>query len=69
MLECQENDKPVLTGMYVAYIDDEYIKNYAKKVLLMYMAEEDKWYYLGSDARFRGHVYVSYGPLPALKLV
>ncbi len=66
----QNNDecshKPTANGMYVVWVNDEHVKRYAKKMLLMFI--DGKWGYPGSDANYRDVVYAWLGPLPALEL-
>lgn len=58
--------KPGVHGLYVAYVNDEQLPNYAKRAFLMW--HDGRWSYPGSDQFYRGHVYQWVGPFPALKL-
>lgn len=60
--------KPPSDGLYVAYVNDEHVQRYAKKMLLSYEKAWDRWSYPDADARYRGHIYGWIGPLPALVL-
>lgn len=59
-------DAPDETGVYVAYVNSEMTTKWAGRVLLMW--QDGKWWHLGSDQKYRGHVYACIGPLPALAL-
>ena len=61
-------EKPRRSGMYVAWVNDEYIKNHTKRVLLMFIVEEGRWSYPSSTVNYRDHVYAWLGPLPVIKL-
>ena len=53
-------------GMYVCYINHEFIESVTDKILLMW--DGDYFYHRGSDIRYRGYIYGAVGPLPCLKL-
>ena len=57
---------PPANGMYVAFVNGEYIETYAARELLMWI--NGQWGYRKSAERYRGHVYGWIGPLPALPL-
>ncbi len=66
MLEIYHAD-PVQSGLYVAYVND--LDNprspFAKRIFLVW---SKGWFYPSSDQRFRGTVYQSAGPFPAMRL-
>lgn len=57
---------PIANGLYVAYVNPEVPVPFAEKRLLTFINGE--WGYLGSDQKYRDHVYGYIGPLPALRL-
>lgn len=61
-----ETGNPPRNGMYVAYVNSEYINTYAEKIFLLNI--DGKWGYPGSDQLYRGIVHGWIGPLPGLKL-
>lgn len=58
--------KPRVKGLYVAYVNDEFVTRYAKKIILFF--DGDRWGYPGSDQNYRDSVYAWLGPLPAMEL-
>jgi len=58
---------PTKPGLYVAYVND--LDNpkakFAKRIFLVWA---DGWSYPSSDQKYRGTVYQSVGPFPALPL-
>lgn len=58
-------DEPSEDGLYVIYINDDYVTKYALRKLMLRF--NNRWCYPGSDQYYRGHVYGCIGPLPILK--
>ncbi len=53
-------------GVYACRVDNlEMGRPFQKDIFLMWM--DGRWYYLGSDQRFRGDVYGFTGPIPRTK--
>ena len=53
-------------GMYVCYIDNEFINNLADKKLLMIF--DGVVHYRAQGGKYRGNVYGAFGPLPKMEL-
>ena len=60
-----EDDTPTMSGLYVAYVNNDFVQNYAKRILLMC---HEGWFYPMSGQVYRDVVYGYIGPLPALEL-
>jgi hypothetical protein len=65
-LRLEQGCDPDQVGIYVAYVNDEYLKNFAQKKFLFWTGS--RWGYPMSDQNYRGHVYGWIGPLPAMRL-
>lgn len=59
-------EPPPQNGWYVAYIDGA-LPRFALRRLLTW--DGSRWFFPGTDQRFRGTVYGWVGPLPLMELV